>query len=547
MNKSLHLYLISFSVATLLSGCFGSNPPPSKNSSLSDESPAATPTPIEDTGSSTGGGTTTTGSTSTGGSTTTGSTSTGGSTTTGSTSTGGSTTGGTAPNMSSTSYMMINTNFEYPAFTTTSSGVYITGMTSDTNFPVTLGAYQTTAPAGKNAFVAKLNSAGTAILWATYLGGSGDDYGRAIAVDNAGYVYVTGMTTSSNFPTTAGAWQSVTNGDEDGFLVRLSPDGSSLSFSTYIGSSTKDSGYSLAVNSNNDVYVAGKVGDSTLETVGAFQSFQSGVSDAFVARFNSSGALLYFTYLGGGYTDLASDIAVDSAGNAYVTGSTNSPTFPTTAGAPQRTQMNFSMEAFIVKVNPTGTGIVYGTFIGGNGDENGYSIALDSSNNAYITGVTASTNYPLVTAMQSSLKGQKDAFVTKLNAAGTAFVYSTYLGGTGADDNGLGITVDALGNAYVVGFTDSTNFPLGAATVQASNGGAYDGFLVKINSAGSAILYGSYFGIAGNQVLSDVSLVGANTVYVSGYTPSSYNPYSGTRINLGTLGLYNLFITRLLQ
>ncbi len=298
------------------------------------------------------------------------------------------------------------------------------------------------------------------LFYSTYLGGSSDDFGSGIAVDSSGDAYVTGYTLSTDFPTTVGAFQTTHAADgglDDGFVTKLNPTGAALVYSTYLGGSSDDFGFGIAVDSSGDVYVTGYTLSTAFPTtVGAFQMTNAGGYDGFVTKLNPTGAaLVYSTYLGGSSDDFGRGIAVDAAGSAYVTGYTYSTAFPTTVGAFQTTHAADSgrNDAFVTKLNPTGAGLVYSTYLGGNSFDVGLGIAVDALGSAYVTGGTQSTNFPTTTrAFQTTFGGGVvDGFVTKLNPAGSMLDYSTYLGGTGLD-TGFGIAVDTLPNpnAYVV-------------------------------------------------------------------------------------------------
>jgi hypothetical protein len=374
--------------------------------------------------------------------------------------------------------------------------VYVTGYTGSANFP-TINAVQSSFGGGDDAFVTKINASGTALLYSTYLGGSGTDIAYGIAVDSIGDAYITGLTNSPNFPT-VNAIQSTFGGGGcglppfcdgtgyyDAFVAKINASGTALVFSTYLGGIFDDRGYSIAVDSADNVYVVGSTTSTNFPTVNAIQSVFSGggTIDAFVTKINASGtALVYSTYLSGssfGQT-YPFGVAVDSVGNAYVTGSTSSSNFPT-VNALQSTFGGGSVDAFVSKINGSGTALVYSTYLGGTGNETGHGMAVDSSGNAYVTGYTGSTNFPTLNAIQSSFGGgDADAFVTKINASGTALVYSTYLGGS-STETGLGIAVDSAGSAYVTGVTNSPNFPTVNAIQSTFGGGNLDGFVAKIN------------------------------------------------------------------
>ena len=364
-----------------------------------------------------------------------------------------------------------------------SGNAYVTGVTNSSNFPTTLGANQSANGGGDDAFVAKLNTFG-ALVYSTYLGGSGNDDGHGIDVDAAGNAYVTGATTSANFPTQNPS-QPTNGGNSDAFVTKLNPTGLILVYSTYLGDSGDDVGYEITVDAlGNNAYVVGYTNSTNFPTtLGASQTANGGSYDAFITKLNTAGtARVYSTYLGGSGADSGYSLAVDAAGNAYVTGYTYSVDFPT-QNASQPTNGGNS-DAFVTKLNAAGAALLYSTYLGGSGHEQGAGIALDAIGNAYVTGATTSTNFPTQNASQPvhGIDGLNyDAFVTKLNAAGTALLYSTYLGGNGFDQ-GTGIDVDVIGNAYVTGATQSNNFPTAGTPVQGnlSGGAGTDGFIVKL-------------------------------------------------------------------
>lgn len=344
---------------------------------------------------------------------------------------------------------------------------YVTGLTSSTDFPTTSGVFQSTFGAGQyHGFVTRLNPSGTALMYSTYLGGSGNDRGLGIAVDGSDNAYVTGDTTSTNFPVTAGAFKSTCSGGPfHGFVTKINATSTApLVYSTYLCGTGDDAGTGIAVDSSGNAYVTG--GTSSIDfpvTPGAFQTVNKsgGSSDAIITKLNSSGSgLVYSTYLGGTGVDQGAGIAVDGSGNAYVTGYTASANFPVTAGAIQSTYGGGPYDVFVAELNSTGTALVYSTYLGGTGDDEGTGIAVDSFGSAYVTGSTNSTNFPITAnALQVANKGGYDAFVSKIGSAGNLLAYSTYLGGSN-DDGGNAIGADpSSGNAYVAGFTFSSDFP----------------------------------------------------------------------------------------
>jgi len=404
---------------------------------------------------------------------------------------------------------------------------YVTGNTTSTNFPTTSGAFQPTLDGANDVFVTKLNPTGSALVYSTYFGGSGGEAGAGIAVDGAGYAYVTGSTTSGNFPITDGAFQTMSpdspSGGHDGFVTKLDPTGSSLIYSTYLGGSNLDDCFSLAVDATGNAYVTGWTWSTDFPlTLGAFHTVPGRI---FVTKLNSTGsALVYSANLGGAGDDQGWGIAVDANGNAYVTGNTGSATFPTTAGVFQLTFGGGSSDAFVTKLNPAGSDLVYSTYFGGSDSDGGRGIAVDADGNAYVTGNTGSTDFPTTGgAFRSTFSGgaSSDIFTTKFDPTGSTLIYSTYLGSGGNP----GIAVDAAGNAYVTGFTGSSNFPTTAGAFQpAFGGGGSDAFVTKLNPTGSALVYSSYLG--GNSVERGIGIAldTAGNAYVTGYTGSTNFP-----------------------
>ena len=377
-----------------------------------------------------------------------------------------------------------------------SGNAFVAGSTTSTNFPHTSGAFQTTLKGAGNAFVFKLDPSGT-LTFGTYLGGTGTDtaLGIALARDGSGDVFVVGRTSSLDFPISPTPLQGFLTGSTfSGFVTKLNSSGTALVYSTYLGgsgSSIGDVAGAVAVDSSDNAYITGQTFSPAFHTTaGVFQpacgSCSGGKSNAFVTVINPLGsAYVYSTFLGGPGVDAGHGIAVDSAGNAYITGSTTSSPFPTTAGALQ-TIYGGNTDAFVTKLNPAGTALVYSTYLGGSGTDTGASIAVDGGNNAYVTGQTNSTAtnpFPTVGATQPTLGGGFDAFVSEINSTGSTLIFSTYLGGSANEDdtgNFGAIAVDIVGaNIYVTGNTASaTDFPH-ANAIQAVNGGGSDAFVVK--------------------------------------------------------------------
>ena len=425
---------------------------------------------------------------------------------------------------------------------------YVTGLTRSSNFPTTAEAFQTSLAGSQNVFVVKLNPTGSALVYSTYLGGSNYDYAVGITVDSSGSAYVTGVAESSNFPTTTGAFQTSLAGPDNAFVSKLNPTGSGLVYSTYLGGGVQDEAYGIAVDTSGSAYVAGHAGSPNFPTTaGAFQTSKpngpGGIS-AFVTKLNPTGSrLVYSTYLGGDAFDGGDGIAVDSSRQAYVAGYAGSNNFPTTAGAFQ-TSLKGPANAFIVKLNRSGSGLVYSTYLGGSSYDLGNGIALDSSGSAYVTGSTSSSDFPTTAgAFQTTLAGSENAFVAKLNATGSALVFSTYLGGSNYDLGG-GIGVDSSGNTYVSGYASSSNFPTTAGAFQTTLAGGQNAFFTTLNGNGSALLYSTYLGGGASDNSNGVAVDSLGNAYVTGATSSSNFPTTAGAFQTSLAGTTNAFVAK---
>ncbi len=330
-----------------------------------------------------------------------------------------------------------------------------------------------------DAFVAKLNSTGSALVFSTFLGGKGEDVGYGIAVDPARNVHVTGYTYAKNFPT-MNAFQPALKGSNDVFVTKLDTTRPALIFSTYLGGGGQDAGFSIAADSSGNSYVTGITRAADFPTVSPLQPSRKGVSDAIVSKLNGIGSLVFSTFLGGGSWEKGYGISVDANGQIYITGDTESTDFPTLN--PLQPTRNGAVDAFVTKLQSAGGGFAfaYSTYLGGSSLDRGFGIAVDSDGNAYVAGGTESPDFPVLDPIQPFLGGHVDAIVTKLNAVGSEIIYSTYLGGHG-EDVAYGIAVDNSINrkAYVTGWTLSINFPTKNPLQPALNG-ASDAFVAKI-------------------------------------------------------------------
>ena len=316
---------------------------------------------------------------------------------------------------------------------------YVTGYTQSTNFP-TVNPYQASYASTftyYDAIVTKLSSTGSTLLYSTYLGGASDDDGNGIAVDTIGCAYVTGQVYSTNFPT-MNPYQSSNAGNWDAFVAKFSSTGSSLLFSTYLGGGSTDYGNAIDIDSSGCAYVAGQSISFVFPTENPYQAARAGgAADAFATKLGSTGStLIYSTYLGGDGQDYGYGIALDSEGSAYVTGRTQSTSgavlFPTTSTAFQPASGGGASDAFVTRFSTSGSSLEYSTYLGGDDEEWGYGIDVDPSLNAYVAGETWSRNFPTKNPYQAASAGSVNkVFVTRFDSAGSAVLYSTYLGGSG--------------------------------------------------------------------------------------------------------------------
>ncbi len=425
---------------------------------------------------------------------------------------------------------------------------YVSGWTTSSDFPATPGSYDTTFNGGNvDAFVVKLNAAGSFLSYATYLGGSSSDTGHRIAVDAAGNVYVSGETDSSDFPATPGAYDTTYNGGNDVFVVKLEATGSLLSYATYIGGSSYESGAEdMTVDAAGNAYVTGYTVSSDFPTIpGVYDATFNGGGDAFVAKVNTAGSLLtYSTYLGGSSTDIGYHIAVDVAGNTYVTGETWSSDFPATSGA-YDTIFNGAPDVFVARFDATGSILSYATYLGGNSDESGGSIVVDSSGNAYVAGITRSSDFPTTPGAYDTTfnGGIWDSFVVKLNPAGSLLFYSTYIGGSNGD--GGNIAMDAAGNVYVGGGTDSSDFPTTPGAYDTTYNGNGDVFVAKLNAAGSLLTYSTYIGGSNFESGSDIIRDADGNIYVTGWTNSLDFPATAGAYDTTYNGGRDIFVVKI--
>jgi YVTN family beta-propeller protein len=411
---------------------------------------------------------------------------------------------------------------------------YVAGLTGSFNFP-TKAAFQPSSGAPYDAFVAKFDPDGT-LVYSTFLGGNDYDDALGIAVDRYGQAHVTGQTSSRNFPVVAPA-QGHLAGFVDAWVAKLDPKGVPI-YSTYLGGKNSEVGRGIAVDPAGNAYVTGGTDSVDFPAENAIMPW-SGWSDVFVARFDPKGGLTYSTYFGGSDFDMGRGIAADGDGNMYVVGDTSSPDFPT-LGSPQ--PFGGWYDAFVFKLDRRGQ-LVYSTLLGGPSYDVGRAIAVDRSGDVWVTGATFSSNFPTLNAVQATLNGSFDAFVAKLDRFGSA-LYSTYLGGTGGE-YGLGIAVDIRGNAYVTGTTTSFDFPTLRPSQATFGGSSTDAFVTKFDGSGR-LVYSTYLGGSGADQGFGIAVDAEGAAHVAGDTYSVDFP-TVQAFQPGNAGALDAFVTKIVD
>jgi hypothetical protein len=435
-------------------------------------------------------------------------------------------------------------DYGYAIAVTQAGQAVITGKTESVNFPSAYPIY--TYQGSKDVFVTKFKSDGSGLVFSTFLGDVFEEEGRGVAIDSEGKICVTGTTYSEHFPTTPGAYQEIKGGSMDVFVTKFSADGSSLVFSTYLGGTLADYGRGIATDGNNNVYVTGNTKSENFPKPGALYPTYGGGQDAFVSKFSSSGALLFSTYLGDTNSDDGAAITVSPEGQIYVTGNTNSANFPRHNAL--FNTINVTPDAFLTVIRADLTGLVFSTFLGGNGSDYGNGVALDSTGHVYVAGNTYSTVFPTHNALYPANAGKADAFLTKFEPDGSALVFSTFLGGEEAD-NCFGIGLDNSDEVCLTGATASSHFPVKGSAPGYNLHGPYDAFVTRFQANGQGLIYSGFLGGNGSDVGMGLAVDKGGQVYVTGYTNSDNFPVKDALYptkNSGT-GNYDAFFTRIYQ
>ncbi|MBN9662464.1 MAG: SBBP repeat-containing protein [Acidobacteria bacterium] len=420
--------------------------------------------------------------------------------------------------------------------------VYVAGYTDAADVPVQGPA--TPRMGGVDAYVAKIQASTGRLVYATYIGGSGDDRAFALAVDGMGAAYVTGWTTSTNFPVVNAA-QAAISGYKDAFLLKLNPAGSAFAFSTYFGGAQSESGNALALTATQ-VWIGGDSSSASLPGGNGWRNSNAGLQDGFLARYSQTGTLVGSTLLGGAGDESVKAVGVDSLGNVYAAGATGSSNLNFPMGGAQMS-LKGAQDGFVMKFDAGGSQLIAGTYLGGTrGDvsnpEMVLGLAVDAAQNVYVTGMTPSSDFPLVAPWSGTLQGLQDAFVARLASGLGSVVWSTLAGGAGKD-SGTCIGLDGSGLVVVAGSTTSSNFPLQNATQVASGGGS-DGFVMRMAADGASVAFSTYTGGSAGEGVTALALGAGGTVYVAGQSGSGDYPQKNPVQAVAGSAL-RMFVTRI--
>ncbi len=439
-----------------------------------------------------------------------------------------------------------NNDFSWDLEVDTIQHAYVVGFSASTNFPTTTGTYDPTHNGNYDVTISKINTSGSNLVFSTFLGGNNLEYGLVIDVDSAFDIYIGGETRSTNFPTTAGAYDATYNGGGmDIFVSKLKHDGTALLFSTYIGGSNYEEIFTIKVDSANYVYIGGYTSSSNYPTTtNAYDVSFNGVHDAVLTKFSPSGqSLVFSTFLGGNDTDHIHSVRILPSGNYFISGHTASSDFPTTSGAFD-TSYNGNHDVFLAKMDNSASTLLLSSYIGGSGREESYYIRSDSNENLYISGFTTSSDFPTTLhAYDTSYNGGQDGFIIKMDTNDN-LLYSTYLGGSGNDIIN-GIYTTPSGYVYFVGETTSSDFPTTTGSYDSTFNGGQDVCFGKLSPAGITLVYSSYIGGQSTDRGISIDVDIHDYVYIAGYTASSnYPTTTGAYDVTFNGGTYDGFVTK---
>jgi hypothetical protein len=407
-----------------------------------------------------------------------------------------------------------------------SGNMYVTGYTGSSAFPTTVGAYSRINRGGMDIFVTKMDPTGSSVVWSTLVGGTGNDWGYDIALDSEGNVVVAGISRSMNFPVSTNCYDGSSNGDYDIVVFKLNPSGSKLVASTYLGGSDYDKAF-LTLDASDDIYLTGYSESTDYPTTSdAYDTTADGsYFDIVVTKMEADCSdLVYSTYLGGTSSDYCYGSAVvDQNGNLWATGTSMSSDFPTTQGCYDGTK-DQQYDVVVFRLDPEGAKLTASTFIGGSGFDDGWAIAINPDGNVMVLGSSSSSDYPVTTgAFDTSNNGSRDAVLTVLDKDLTKVLRSTYMGGS-KDEYCSGLDMDRFGTVYVVGYTESSDFPMRQDHYDGSHNGLEDIFIARLSPDLGSLLNSSYLGGVNSDRAFSMDLGPSGDACLAGYTYSSDFP-----------------------
>jgi fibronectin type 3 domain-containing protein len=426
--------------------------------------------------------------------------------------------------------------------------VYITGTTRSVNFPITTGAYDTTHNGGDwDLSVSKLVSNGTELSYSTYIGGSSGEYTTDITIDEDGRVFVTGNTGSTDFPVSSNAYQRSPNSSDDGFVFKLDTTGQAIVYSTYFGGSDYDYIEAIDIDGQGKAYVVGNTKSNDFPVIsGCFDTVYNGGGDGFVALLNGNGTkVIYGTYVGGSGSETLNSVDVDDNGDVYAAGFTGRNDFPTTLSAFDRTH-NGQWDGCVLKMPGNLSSLVFSTFLGGNSFDRIRDIIVDDDGNVIVGGETQSPNFPITQGAYDTTLGGLECFVAKLKARGDELVVSTFFGGS-KDESMYGVATDANGTIFIIGETDSTDYPTTLNAYSKKGAGNDDAYIARLDPNGTELEYSTYLGGSDYEwnAYGGAIHVGRHGTTVAGKTDSLDYPTTPGAYSGGNSGGFDMFITRL--
>jgi uncharacterized protein (TIGR03437 family) len=426
-----------------------------------------------------------------------------------------------------------------------SGAVYVAGTSYSNNFPATAGAYRTTPAGFTDAFVSKISPDGRTLLFSTVLGGAGEDSATAIALAPDGSIVMAGSTASNDFPVTEGAHQGKPGGGVDAWLARISPDGSQLLYSTYLGGTGAEAAVAVAVHASGDVFLVGNGASFDLVPAAGAPPSPLRTGAIFVARFTTEGRMAWGARVGGTTSDIAYSAAVDSAGRLVVGGSTASKDFPATGGALQGA-LGGSRDGFLFQLDPDGQSLVFATYLGGSNNDELRRVAMGPDGDIYAAGYTNSPNFPTTEgAYLSKPAGSDDGFIVRLKPDGSAITWSTLLGAMN-QDRIFAMAVDQTSNVFAGGYVNSRNFPVTTQNaIQAASRGGLEGFVSKISSDGRNLLYSSFVGGSQDEKVTAIAVDGSGNPVIAGQTCSSDFPITEAPLQPAPVGSCNAFVAKM--